>query len=60
LIWVNGVNGLRDIPIFARLIEKGQFNAAALAPSEYPLDDTLEAVRAVGERTTVGAALVFS
>jgi S-(hydroxymethyl)glutathione dehydrogenase/alcohol dehydrogenase len=57
---MNGVNGLRDIPIFARLIEKGQFNAADLAPSEFPLDQTIEAVRVVGERSSVGAALVFN
>lgn len=56
---MNGVNGLRDIPMFARLISTGQFDARALAPSTYPLDQTLEAVRAVGERSTVGAVLTF-
>ena len=57
---MNGVNGLRDIPRFARLIQTGQFNAMALAPSSFSLDQTLEAVRAVGERTTIGAVLAFS
>jgi hypothetical protein len=56
---MNGVNGLRDIPMYARLISTGQFNARALAPSTYPLDQAVEAVRAVGERTTVGAVLTF-
>lgn len=56
---MNGVNGLRDIPMFARLIQTGQFNARALATSTYPLDQTLDALRVVGERTTIGAVLVF-
>jgi S-(hydroxymethyl)glutathione dehydrogenase/alcohol dehydrogenase len=57
---MNGVNGLRDHPRFARLIETGQFNAAALVTARYPLDRTREAVQAVGERTTVGAVIVFA
>lgn len=57
---MNGVSGLRDMQRFARLIETGQFNAKALATATYPLERTEEALRAVAERTTVGAVLVFS
>ncbi len=57
---MNGVNGLRDMQRFARLIETGQFNAKALATATYPLDRAQEALQAVSDRTTVGAVLVFS
>ncbi len=56
---MNGVNGLRDHPRFARLIQSGQFNARAMVTATYSLDRTREAVQAVGERTTIGAVLVF-
>jgi S-(hydroxymethyl)glutathione dehydrogenase / alcohol dehydrogenase len=56
---MNGVQGLRDHPRFARLIQTGQFNAGAMVTATYPLDRTMDAVRAVGERTTVGAVVVF-
>lgn len=55
----NGVSTLRDMQLFARLIETGQFNAKALGPDAYPLDRTKDALQAVADRTTVGAAIVF-
>jgi S-(hydroxymethyl)glutathione dehydrogenase/alcohol dehydrogenase len=55
----NGVATLRDMQIYARLIERGQFNAKALATATYPLDRAKEALQAVSDRTTVGAVLVF-
>ncbi|MBI4262816.1 MAG: hypothetical protein HY657_00425 [Acidobacteria bacterium] len=57
---MNGVQGLRDHPRFARLVQTGQFDARALVTATYPLDRTMDAVRAVGERTTIGAVVVFS
>ena len=56
---MNGVNTMRDHSRFARLIQTGQYNAKALVTATYPLDRTKEAVQAVGERTTVGAVVVF-
>jgi S-(hydroxymethyl)glutathione dehydrogenase/alcohol dehydrogenase len=55
----NGVSTLKDIQLFTRLIERGQFNARALGPDRYTLDRTKEALQAVADRTTVGAAIVF-
>lgn len=55
----NGVATLKDMQIYARLIEKGQFNAKALATATYPLDRSKEALQAVSDRTTVGAVIVF-
>ena len=56
----NGVSTLRDMQLFARLIEKGQFNAKALGPDTFPLDRVKDALQVVADRTTVGAAIVFS
>jgi S-(hydroxymethyl)glutathione dehydrogenase/alcohol dehydrogenase len=56
----NGVSTLRDMQLFARLIETGQFNAKALGPDAFPLDRAKDALQAVSDRTTVGAAIVFS
>lgn len=56
----NGVSVLRDMQLFARLIEKGQFNAKAIGPDTFPLDRAKDALQAVADRTTVGAAIVFT
>ena len=56
----NGVATLRDMQIYARLIERGQFNAKVLATATYPLDRTKDALQAASDRTTVGGVLVFS
>jgi threonine dehydrogenase-like Zn-dependent dehydrogenase len=57
---MNGVNALRDMPRFARLISTGQYDAGVLAPTRLPLDRTQEAFQAVADRTTVGAVVTFS
>ena len=44
---MNGVNGLRDMQRFARLIETGQFNAKAMATTTYRLDQAQAALQAV-------------
>jgi S-(hydroxymethyl)glutathione dehydrogenase/alcohol dehydrogenase len=56
---MNGVNALRDMPRFARLIATGQYNARVLAPLTLPLDRTKDAFQAVADRTTVGAVVTF-
>jgi len=55
-----GVNPLRDIPRFVRLIEAGLFNAKALATATFPLERAREAFQAAADRTTVGAIVVFA
>ena len=57
---MNGVNGLRDMQRFARLVETGQFNARALATGLYPLDRAKDAIQAASDRTTISAVITFS
>jgi S-(hydroxymethyl)glutathione dehydrogenase/alcohol dehydrogenase len=57
---MNGVNAMRDMPRFARLIATGQYNARALAPLTLPLDRSKDAFQAVADRTTVGAVVTFA
>ncbi len=45
---------------FARLVEKGQFNAKAMATATYPLARIKEAFQAAVDRTTIAAVIVFS
>lgn len=55
----NGVATLRDMQIFARLVERGQFNARAMATATFPLERAKEALQVVSDRTTIAAILVF-
>jgi Zn-dependent alcohol dehydrogenase len=55
-----GVNTKRDLPMFVRLIESGQFNAKALATSTFSLDRARDALQAAADRTTVAAVLTFA
>lgn len=55
----NGVATLKDLQIFARLVERGQFNARAMATASFPLERTKEALQMVSDRTTIAAVLVF-
>jgi S-(hydroxymethyl)glutathione dehydrogenase/alcohol dehydrogenase len=54
-----GVATLKDMQVYSRLIERGQFNAKALATAMFSLDQTKDALQAAADRTTVGAILVF-
>jgi S-(hydroxymethyl)glutathione dehydrogenase/alcohol dehydrogenase len=55
-----GLQMLRDLPRYVKLIEKGLFDAKSLVTATYPLDRVMEAVQAVADRTTVGAVVTFS
>lgn len=55
-----GMNMLRDLPRYVRLIEKGLFDAKSMVTATYPLDRVEEAVQAVADRTTIGAVITFS
>ncbi len=55
-----GTHLKRDVPRYVRLIERGAYDAKALITTTYPLERTIEAYRAVADRTTVTAMIVFS
>jgi S-(hydroxymethyl)glutathione dehydrogenase / alcohol dehydrogenase len=55
-----GLNMLRDLPRYVRLIEKGLLDTKSMVTATYPLDRTREAVQAVADRTTVGAVITFT
>lgn len=55
-----GLNMMRDLPRYVRLIEKGVIDLKPIVTSTYPLDRVMEAVRAVADRTTVAAVVTFS
>ncbi len=55
----NGVATLKDMQIFARLVERGQFNAKAVAAATFPLERTKDALQLVSDRTTIAAIPVF-
>jgi len=52
-----GCNPMRDIPRFVELLDKGQFNARALATSVVSIEKMLEAYQEVAYRTTVTAIM---
>jgi S-(hydroxymethyl)glutathione dehydrogenase/alcohol dehydrogenase len=57
---MNGCSTLRDMQRFARLVEKGQFDAKSMATATYPLARVKEAFQAVADRTTIAGVIVFS
>ena len=52
-----GCNPMRDIPRFVELLDKGQFNAKALATSVVPLEKMTDGYQEVAYRTTVTAIM---
>ena len=55
-----GASPMRDIPRFVELLDKGQYNAKALATSVVPIERMLEAYEDVVYRTTVTAIMTAS
>jgi S-(hydroxymethyl)glutathione dehydrogenase / alcohol dehydrogenase len=53
-----GANPMRDIPRFVEMLEKGQYNAKALATTVVPIDRMREAYEEVVYRTTVTAIMI--
>jgi S-(hydroxymethyl)glutathione dehydrogenase / alcohol dehydrogenase len=51
---------MRDIPRFVQMLDRGQYNAKALATSVVSLDRMLEAYADVAYRTTVTAVMVIA
>jgi len=54
-----GENALRDLPMMARLVQTGQFDARSLVTAVHPLEGIKEAYRKVADRTTMAAVIVF-
>jgi S-(hydroxymethyl)glutathione dehydrogenase/alcohol dehydrogenase len=54
-----GVNTMRDIPAFARLIDSRQFDAASLVGQTFPLDRVRDALQVAADRTTISGVVTF-
>ena len=52
-----GANPMRDIPRFVELLDKGLFNAKALATTVVPIEGMMDAYQQVVDRTTVTALM---
>ena len=55
-----GVNTKRDIPMFVRLIESGQFDAKALVGKTFTLDKAKDALQETADRTTISTVINFT
>ena len=54
-----GASPMRDIPRFVEMLDKGQYNARALATSVVPIEQMLQAYEDVVYRTTVTAIMNY-
>jgi S-(hydroxymethyl)glutathione dehydrogenase/alcohol dehydrogenase len=54
-----GVQALRDLPRFVRLIEKGQFDAKSLVGKVFGVDRMKEAVQVAADRTAITSVIEF-
>ena len=55
-----GLNMLRDIPRYVKLIEKGAIDMRSMVTATYPIERTREAIQAVSDRTVLGAVITFA
>ncbi|MGD1073949.1 MAG: zinc-binding dehydrogenase [Bryobacteraceae bacterium] len=55
-----GLNMMRDLPRFVRLIERGQLDLKTLVTSTWPLERTREAFQVLSDRTEMCPVVVFS
>jgi S-(hydroxymethyl)glutathione dehydrogenase/alcohol dehydrogenase len=55
-----GLNMLRDIPRYVKLIERGVIDMKSMVTKTYPIEQTREAIQAVGDRTVLGAVITFA
>lgn len=53
-----GVNAMRDLPRYVRLIERGLYDAKSLITTRYSLADGMQAYQDVADRTTVTAMIM--
>lgn len=55
----SGVNTFRDLPLFTKMIEKGQFDAKSLVGETFPVERTRDALQAAADRATISAIVTF-
>lgn len=55
-----GLNMLRDIPRYVKMMEKGIIDMKSMVTATYPIERTREAIQAVGDRTVLGAVITFA
>lgn len=55
-----GVQALRDIPRFVKLIEKGLFDAKSMIGKTYPGTQMREALQAAADRSVISSVIVYS
>jgi S-(hydroxymethyl)glutathione dehydrogenase/alcohol dehydrogenase len=55
-----GVQAMRDLPRFVRLIEAGLFDAKSLVGPAFPMDRAVDAVKVAAERTAITSVIQFS
>lgn len=54
-----GVQALRDIPRFVRLIESGLFDAKSLVGQTFPGEKTREALQVAADRSKISSVVVY-
>jgi S-(hydroxymethyl)glutathione dehydrogenase / alcohol dehydrogenase len=54
-----GLNMLRDIPRWVKLIENRAIDMKSMITATYPIERAREAIQAVGDRTVLGAVIAF-
>ena len=55
-----GLNMMRDLPRFVRLIERGQFDMQAMVSSTWRLDQLNNALQILSDRTEMAPVVLFS
>jgi S-(hydroxymethyl)glutathione dehydrogenase/alcohol dehydrogenase len=55
-----GLNMMRDLPRYVRLIERGQLDLKSMVTSTWPLERTREAFQVLSDRTEMCPVVVFS
>ncbi|MGB7219690.1 MAG: alcohol dehydrogenase catalytic domain-containing protein [Vicinamibacterales bacterium] len=55
-----GVNVMRDIPQWVRLVEAGRFDAKSLVGQTFPLDRTRDALQVAADRTTITSVVTMT
>jgi Zn-dependent alcohol dehydrogenase len=55
-----GVQALRDLPKFVRLIERGQFDAKAMVGKVFTPDHMKEAVQVAADRSAITSVIDFT
>ncbi len=55
-----GLNMLRDIPRWVKLIENGVIDMKSMVTKTYPIERTREAIQEVSDRTVLGAVITFA